>query len=897
MNDSPCPCGNVSDPQVVSNPPGLSQISYQVDDFTGFRRAMLRPLPGEQAIGAWRPTVSTRGGDPPQPPASDDLGLQVIEWWAYLAQIIQFYNERHANESYLRTATRQSSLANLVALLGYQPAPGIAAIGNVAVTRTAAHPAEPLVIPTGMRLASVATPGVPSQTFETGAAASFAGPSSVPVTVPPNTDFVTNADGTQSLLLAGQVKAVKQGDELLLVAKDFAGTDDSWSLITVTAVAPQTDPGTGVINTLVTFNGGWGPTPAPSPPIEIIFEEQRGVLGGRSPGPTRPVAFEVEAHSFEVSESFAGETAGIDRSVFGAGSFHWRPGGGIPQPPPAPSPQATNYRLLRPLAATSLWNQATDNSSQVVIGPNGTPVQLSATVRGISPGDMVLFDTGKGSASALAIVTGVSDQLWTVHYPGTPPPTPAEIVIAHTALSLTMATLDSYVLVELADTSTVAVRYSWRDVGTIIAIPAVNLPSLPATLNVPSSYEAPPSAATAFLVDVTGTGVLVTFSAAGSGQITVNGAGAPPATLQAPLAVPLRLLLDVVPVTRGTTVTDEVIGSGNAALINQSFTLRKGPLTYLSAGSDSVAALAVYVDRVQWQETPSFFGQPPDARVYVVSRSADQATITVTFGDGINGARLTSGSGNVMATYRYGSGLTSPPAGRLTTISQPQPNLASIQNPVAVTGGNDPQSPGDVRANAPASVFTFGRAISATDYEVVARQAPGVSRATVYWKFDGTQQRTLVTVYVGDDDAAVAAATAALTGSDDPNRPVSVLAATPVELGLSCTLVVAADRQVTDVVAAATAAVANTGDGLFSPSRMGIGQRLYRSAIDAALSVPGVVAVHDLAVTRPIVLFGFEFGFGFHFELELNEIFDPGQGSFFDLPAGSVSIVGVRASG
>ena len=102
MNDSPCPCGNVSDPQVVSNPPGLSQISYQVDDFTGFRRAMLRPLPGEQAIGAWRP-------------AADDLGLQVIEWWAYLAQIIQFYNERQANESYLRTATRQSSLANLVA--------------------------------------------------------------------------------------------------------------------------------------------------------------------------------------------------------------------------------------------------------------------------------------------------------------------------------------------------------------------------------------------------------------------------------------------------------------------------------------------------------------------------------------------------------------------------------------------------------------------------------------------------------------------------------------------------------------------------------------------------------------------------------------------------------------
>ena len=865
---NPCPCGDAGDPQVVSNPPGLAQISYQVDDFTGFRRAMLRPLPGEQAIGAWRP-------------AADDLGLQVIEWWAYLAQVIQFYNERHANESYLRTATRQASLANLVALLGYQPAPGIAATGNVAVTRTAAHPNEPLVIPAGMRLASVATPGVPSQTFETGAAASFAGPSSVPVTIPPSTEFVTNDDGSTSMLLAGQVKKIKPGDELLLVAKDFAGTDDSWSLITVTAVAPQADPGTGVTNTLVTFTGGWGPAPAPSPPIEIIVEETP--------------SFEVQAHALISEEANRASEANVSRvSVFGRGGYHWRPGPPQPQPGPPPA-QATDYRLLRPLAAASLWNQATDDPNQVVVGIGGTPVRLSATVRGISPGDMVLFDTGPGSPAALAIVSGVSDELFTVRYPGNPTPKPADIVIAHTALSLTMATEDSYVIVELADASTVAVRYSWRDVGTIIPIPAVSLPSLPATLNVPAGYQPPPAATAAFLVDATGAAVLVTFSAAGTGQITVNGAGIPQASITAPLAVPLQLLLDVVPVSRGTTVTNEVIGSGNAALINQAFTLRKGPLTYLQAGNDSVAALAVYVDRVLWQQVASFYGQPPDARVYVVSRSADQAATTVTFGDGINGARLTSGQGNVMATYRYGSGASRPPAGRLTTIGQPQPNLASIQNPVAVGGGADPQSPDDVRVNAPASVFTFGRAISAADYEVVARQAPGVARAKVYWTFDGAQQRTLVTVYVGDDDAAVTAATAALAGSDDPNRPVSVLAATPAPLGLSCTLVVSADRQVSDVVAAATAAVASTGDGLFSPSRMGIGQRLYRSAIDAALSVPGVIAVHDLVVVRPIFL---EFRFtGFHLDLVLDEVFDPGEGAFFDLRPARVSITGVSAGG
>ena len=44
--------------------------------------------------------------------------------------VLTFYNERIANESYLRTATQPGSIANLVALLGYQPSPGIAATGH-----------------------------------------------------------------------------------------------------------------------------------------------------------------------------------------------------------------------------------------------------------------------------------------------------------------------------------------------------------------------------------------------------------------------------------------------------------------------------------------------------------------------------------------------------------------------------------------------------------------------------------------------------------------------------------------------------------------------------------------------------------------------------------------------
>jgi hypothetical protein len=892
MSEGTASPGTTQDPQVISNPPGRSQISYRVDDFTGFRRAMLRPLPGEQAIGAWQP-------------AKGDLGLQVLEWWAYLADVLTFYNERIANENYLRTATRPGSVANLVALLGYEPAPGIAATGSVAAIRSGARPDEPLVIPAGMPLSSVATPGVPAQTFEAGTAASFTGPSTVPVTLPPDTSLAINSDGTpQSVLLAGQPGGVKAGDQLLLVKQGFTGADDNWSLVTVGALTPVTDPGTGAVNTLITFSaGGWGPTPTPPPFPELIinFPPLRFLdeIAAGTPGPVAAESLARESLA-PVTRMFPGTRGG--QFVIAEG-FHWTP---RMSPPPGPgsSPQSTSYRLMRPTTAAALWtSQSPDGADQQVIEQNaaGPPltVRLSAAVRAISPGDMVLFDGGPGAPSALAVVAGAAEELWVVPYPSaqSPKPNPPTIVVTHTALTLTLAVSDTNALLDVADLTTVAVRYGFKDVGTIIGVPAPNLPSLPAGVGVPTSYTPPSLPATAFLQGATGGGVLVTVTAAGPGQVTLTGTGSPPTAITTPLPVPLQLLLDVVPVSRGKTVTGEVLGSGNAALANQAFTLSKSPLTYLASGNGAVPALAVYVDGVEWQQVPSFYGQAANAQVFVVSRSPDQTVTTVTFGDGVNGAKLTSGTGNVVATYRYGSGAASPPAGRLTTIGQPQPNLASIQNPVAVSGGTDPQAIQDVRTNAPASVFTFGRAVSATDYEVVASQAPGVSRVAAYWTFDGTQQRTLVTIYVGGDQGAAAAARAALAGSEDPNRPVTVASATAIDLTLNCTLVVAADRQLSTVVAAATAAVSDTADGPFSPARMHIGQRLYRSAIDAALMVPGVVAVHDLTVIRPFPVFGGRFLGLFRFEQALGEYFDPGEGAFFDLPPGNVAIVGVSASG
>ena len=79
------------------------------------------------------------------------------------------------------------------------------------------------------------------------------------------------------------------------------------------------------------------------------------------------------------------------------------------------------------------------------------------------------------------------------------------------------------------------------------------------------------------------------------------------------------------------------------------------------------------------------------------------------FGDGVNGARLPAGSGNVLATYRIGSGAAAPPAGTLTVIANPIPGLRALRNPVAAGGGSDPDPPDMIRTYAPRSVLTFNR--------------------------------------------------------------------------------------------------------------------------------------------------------------------------------------------
>ena len=127
------------------------------------------------------------------------------------------------------------------------------------------------------------------------------------------------------------------------------------------------------------------------------------------------------------------------------------------------------------------------------------------------------------------------------------------------------------------------------------------------------------------------------------------------------LSAPFNVLFNLLAVSRGKSVSNEILGSGDSTITaGQEFTLQRSPLTYLpgasaASGDDYHSTLQIWVDGVEWTEVPSFYGQPADARVFVTSE--DNQNIThVQFGDGVNGARVPTGVNNVIASYRYGSG-------------------------------------------------------------------------------------------------------------------------------------------------------------------------------------------------------------------------------------------------
>ena len=810
-----CPCEDVHGPWWPYNPSGLPQLSYRVGDFGAFRHELLRHRSDEQVLTAWRPS------------AQGDLGLQVIDWFAIVADILTFYTERIANEAYLGTAVLPDSVQRLVALLGYRPRPGIGALATLAVI---ASKAGPVILPDRFQLSSKAQPGIDSQTFELTTGTTFNSPTSVPVAPPDDLDTVPTLTGPPpdsppgaaevpahkqlfvrgGVLVKGRPSGLRVGDWLLLEPDGWSGADGSAAVLQITGFVLERDPHR-------------------RPNTRILLTTPPAGLAGA---------------------------------------------------------QAGSYHLKR---ATRLNHLVTVPSGSSPF--SGSSVYLDATARWLKPNDPLLFSDGTNVELAqlnkysetVWYANGSND---TPPKPPSGSTTPIPLIVAD--LDVTVqggGSLSS----TYTDVSAVTIESGWSDVGTLLDTPVSQLAGLPSKLTLARAPAASAGVATTTLVqDSAGAGAAVTATPTpGGADVTIAAADGNPIP---DLAPPLQILWDLITVTRGKSVRGEQLGLGDATLPGQDFTLAKQPVTYLADGAPGSpgasrsgdgysSTIELIVDGRYWTEVPTLYGHRPDELIFATYEDSAARTHVVT-GDGETGARLRTGA-VVTANYRIESGALTPPAGSLTQVNTPAFNLSAVKNPVPAGGGADPDPPAQLRTYAPRSVLIFGRAVSGDDYEAVAALAPGVTRAKAVWSWDPDEQRALVVVYVGDDSAAVDSARSALRDQADPNRPIVVRAATQVDIALDLTLEIDPSYVAIDVVSGVRSALL---EGLFAPGVLGISENLYRSRIEAACQAPGVLAVHGLAVS-------YTFGWLVVWELTgSGPRFSPGEGGFFHLADADLTV-------
>lgn len=299
--------------------------------------------------------------------------------------------------------------------------------------------------------------------------------------------------------------------------------------------------------------------------------------------------------------------------------------------------------------------------------------------------------------------------------------------------------------------------------------------------------------------------------------------------------------------SHGETV-EEVLGSGDARRVYQRFTLRQGPLTHLRAptASGRVAALAVRVGGLLWREVPHLLDAGPADHVYTL-RTDDAGVTTVQFGDGVHGARLPSGNGNVRATYRRGAGRVGEVArGTLRVpLTRPQ-GLRDVDNPLPADGAADRETLAEARANVPRAVLTLGRIVSLRDYQDFARAFPGIAKAGASQRWDGHERRVVVHV-AGHDGAVVAPGSdlhthlrAALRALSDPHVPVELATPRFIRFRVAGRVQALPDHDPAAVLAGVRAALR----AAFGFAARDFAQPVHRSeVVAAAQAAPGVAAV------------------------------------------------------
>ncbi len=778
---SGCTCGccsgtSIETPVGENNLPGLSAITYRTGTWATFRESMLARLSSaDYPALAYLKTRDT-----------DDFSIALLDASSVVLDILTFYQERLANESYLRTATQLRSLTELARLINYQPAPGISAETYLAFTIKAAPglPSNPntpaITIPAVTQVQSVPAQNQAPQSFETSAdILAKADWNALPIStgqpwVPP---------GSDGLYLDGTATQLNPGDSLLLLGIDreewtpTSTPNEQWDVVTLNQVIVDTQNQLTWVgwDTRLTHRTGSGTSPATWTTAKVFAFRQKAVLfGSTAPDPnlfvdaknhattSLPGLINVSttapwtwkgfnltsssqidldtAYSKVVVDTWFALVASGDVQLYKVDSVA----------PVARSGFAISAKITRlsadysdaqistyfPLQTTSVLAQ----SEEVAVADQPFDYALYGAILDIDAfrpdlvGVQAVALTGKAqklsvntSASSLSFQPDDGSSALTLK--------PGDIVTLIDPASLPINT-DSSIpdWIGSDDVRNLRVADSSGRTGTISA-------SLSAFSLAPSSKSDPDIQEFALVSSVLAVNTPFPHTRILLGSSLTNCYDRTMTTVNANVGL----------ATAGRSVS-EIMGNGSAATLDQSFVLRQKPLTYVQSPTPTgrLSTLQVCANGVAWKEVSTLYQQKPSATVFSTLNQSD-GTTEVLFGDGVGntgeGATLPTGQNNIQATYRVGSGVaTNVGTGTITTLVDRPLGVSGVINPEAATGGQDPQSITDVRGNAPLSVLTLGRAVSITDYQNYAATFAGIAKAYAIWIPSGPSRGVFLTV-------------------------------------------------------------------------------------------------------------------------------------------------------
>ena len=159
----------------------------------------------------------------------------------------------------------------------------------------------------------------------------------------------------------------------------------------------------------------------------------------------------------------------------------------------------------------------------------------------------------------------------------------------------------------------------------------------------------------------------------------------------------------------------------------------------------ALPVLTLRGDGATWSSQRDLLASDRFAGEFVAEIDA-AGTARLRFGDGALGRRPSGGS-DFTASGRIGNGsIGNVGPDTLTRIVTDDTGVAGVRNPLAATGGIDPEAADRVRLVAPRAFRFQERAVTEADYATVAMRRPGVGRAAGRLRWTGSWYTAVVTV-------------------------------------------------------------------------------------------------------------------------------------------------------